>query len=138
MGEHFCGSVITHYDTFILRLQSIVGSPRGTRGICGICGCLCRFCGLQCGYKPQKPAWSAAYLQASSAHNLLPTAISNSADFSMGTEDAEGRTVGLPPRRSQRLRRLFWWYQIYRRNRRSRRAAYSLAATKVSVIRRPS
>lgn len=26
---HFCGSVITHYDTFILRLQSIVGSPRG-------------------------------------------------------------------------------------------------------------
>ena len=29
MGEHFCGSVITHYDTFILRLQSIVGSPRG-------------------------------------------------------------------------------------------------------------
>ena len=28
-GEHFCGSVITHYDTFILRLQSIVGSPRG-------------------------------------------------------------------------------------------------------------
>ena len=31
MGEHFCGSVITHYDTFILRLQSIVGSPRGMR-----------------------------------------------------------------------------------------------------------
>lgn len=33
MGElserHFRGSVITHYDTFILRLQSIVGSPRG-------------------------------------------------------------------------------------------------------------
>ena len=28
-GKHFCGSVITHYDTFILRLQSIVGSPRG-------------------------------------------------------------------------------------------------------------
>ena len=27
--RHFCGSVITHYDTFILRLQSIVGSPRG-------------------------------------------------------------------------------------------------------------
>ena len=26
---HFCGSVITHYDTFNLRLQSIVGSPRG-------------------------------------------------------------------------------------------------------------
>ena len=25
---HFCGSVITHYDTFILRLQSIVGSCR--------------------------------------------------------------------------------------------------------------
>ena len=32
-GEHFCGSVITHYDTFILRLQSIVGSPRGKRGM---------------------------------------------------------------------------------------------------------
>ena len=43
-GEHFCGSVITHYDTFILRLQSIVGSPRGN-GECGFCGSLCR--GLQ-------------------------------------------------------------------------------------------
>lgn len=42
------------------------------------------------------------------------------------------------PRRSQRLRRLFWRYQIYRCNRRSRRADYSFAATKVSVIRRPS
>ena len=31
MGEHFCGSVITHYDTFILRLQSAAGSPRGMR-----------------------------------------------------------------------------------------------------------
>ena len=27
--KHFCESVITHYDTFILRLQSTVGSPRG-------------------------------------------------------------------------------------------------------------
>ena len=27
--RHFCESVITHYDTFILRLQSTVGSPRG-------------------------------------------------------------------------------------------------------------
>ena len=32
-GRTSCGSVITHYDTFILRLQSIVGSPRG----CGSC-----------------------------------------------------------------------------------------------------
>lgn len=41
---HFCGSVITHYDTFILRLQSIVGSPRGE---CGSCGSLAAFFGLQ-------------------------------------------------------------------------------------------
>ena len=26
---HFCGSVITHYDTFSRRLQSAVGSPEG-------------------------------------------------------------------------------------------------------------
>ncbi|MPN16487.1 hypothetical protein SDC9_163831 [bioreactor metagenome] len=39
-GMHFCGSVITHYDTFILRLQSAVGSPRGY-GVCGFCGSLC-------------------------------------------------------------------------------------------------
>lgn len=26
---HFCGSVITHYDTFSQRLQSAVGSPEG-------------------------------------------------------------------------------------------------------------
>ena len=32
-GKHFCGSVITHYDTFILRLQSIVGSTEGERGM---------------------------------------------------------------------------------------------------------
>lgn len=30
-GEHFCGSVLTHYGTFIRRLQSTVGSPRGMR-----------------------------------------------------------------------------------------------------------
>ena len=74
----------------------IVGSPRGTRGICGFCGSPCRFCGLQCGYKPQKPAWSAAYLQPTTAHNLLPTSISNSADFSMGTGSA-GIAANAPP-----------------------------------------
>ena len=36
---HFCGSVITHYDTFSLRLQSAVGSPEGlSEGDCGSCG----------------------------------------------------------------------------------------------------
>ena len=43
-GKHFCGSVITHYDTFILRLQSIVGSPRGSAAPCGS---LAAFFGLQ-------------------------------------------------------------------------------------------
>ena len=72
-----------------LLLDSISWALRGgTRGICGFCGSLCRFCGLQCLYKPQKPAWAAAYLRVSSAHNLLPTSISNSADFSIGTGDA--------------------------------------------------
>ncbi len=67
-----------------------MGSPRG-RASAEVSA---RFCGLQCGYKPQKPAWSAAYLQTTSAHNLLPTSISKSADFSMGTGDAEGRAAG--------------------------------------------
>ena len=36
---HFCGSVITHYDTFSLRLQSAVGSPEGlSEGDYGSCG----------------------------------------------------------------------------------------------------
>ena len=36
---HFCGSVITHYDTFSRRLQSAVGSPEGlSEGDCGSCG----------------------------------------------------------------------------------------------------
>ena len=38
---HFCGSVITHYDTFSRRLQSAVGSPRGIAAPAGaalVCG----------------------------------------------------------------------------------------------------
>ena len=36
---HFCGSVITHYDTFSRRLQSAVGSPEGlSEGDYGSCG----------------------------------------------------------------------------------------------------
>ena len=55
----------------------------------------CRFCGLQCGYKPQKPAWSAAYLQIAPAHNHLPTSISNSADFFDGDGES-GRSCCWP------------------------------------------
>ncbi len=89
---HFCGSVITHYDTFIpMGCKVYRGLSEGMRGICGS---LCRFLRLLCGYKLQKTAWSAAYLQTAPAHNHLPTSISNSADFSMGTGDAEGRAAG--------------------------------------------
>ena len=34
-GGTFVESVITHYDTFILRLQSAVGSPRGSAAPAG-------------------------------------------------------------------------------------------------------
>ena len=123
--RHFCGSVITHYDTFILRLQSIVGSPRGyaasAEASAGFAVCSA--------YTNRKNRRGQKIIHSVSAHKLLPTSISNSADFSMGTGVAEGRAAGLSPRRSQRLRRLFWWYQIYRRNRRSRRAAYLLSAS---------
>ena len=133
-GRHFCGSVITHYDTFILRLQSIVGSPRGYAASAEASAGFA-VCSVDTNRKTGVPA---AYLQTSSAHNLLPTSISNSADFSMGTGDAEGRAAGLSPRRSQRLRQSFWRYHFHRCNRRSCRAAYSFSAMKVSVIRRPS
>ena len=85
-GRTSCGSVITHYDTFILRLQSIVGSPRGMRLL-------------------REPPWLACAIhtanQVCPASLLLqailpPTvrenppdspepSISKSADFSMGT-----------------------------------------------------
>ena len=77
-------------NTFHLSHLLYRGLSEGVRGVCGICGCRCRFYGLQCLYKPQKPVWVAAYLQMPSAHNLLPTSISNSADFSMGTGNARG------------------------------------------------
>ena len=48
-----------------------------------------------CGYKPQKPAWTEDYLQTAPAHNLLPTSISNSTDFSMGT-GGRGRSCCWP------------------------------------------
>ena len=46
-GMHFCGSVITHYDTFNPPGQSARGVckvpwPWALRGGCGFCGILCR------------------------------------------------------------------------------------------------
>ena len=94
-GEHSCGSVITHYDTFILRLQSAVGSPRGN-GDAAPAGALAvaddtLYHRLRHGHHRLSTS-CATPLPPTARERLTPwLTISRSADRPMGTGDAGDR-----------------------------------------------
>ena len=95
--RHFCESVITHYDTFILRLQSTVGSPRGYAASAEASADF-----VVCTRYPNRKnrrgrlftrnvvlLISPSHLAEKILNFSLPS-ISQSADFSMGTGVARG------------------------------------------------
>ena len=83
-------------DTFILRLQSIVGSPRGN-GECGFCGSLCRgllvvptsqFHSTDNGDFPTRQGNHHCPLSEKKPWYFLRQSTMHSADFIVGTGDA--------------------------------------------------